>query len=51
MKHANGVYTDPGWSRENENIPPDWIAFILDTIARSQRSRSLAETTPEVSPG
>jgi hypothetical protein len=50
MKHANGVYTDPVWSRENDNIPSDWIAFILDTIERSQKSRSLAEKTQVVSP-
>jgi hypothetical protein len=48
MKHANGVYTDPGWSRENDNIQPDWIAFIEDTIARSQKSRSLADTIPSL---
>ena len=34
LEHANGVYSHPSWSPANDNIPEDFAAFILDTIAR-----------------
>ncbi|MDQ2843575.1 MAG: hypothetical protein M3Y72_21545 [Acidobacteriota bacterium] len=42
LQHANGVYSDPSWSK-GDALPEDWIAFITDTIARGQKARSLAE--------
>ncbi len=44
LRHANGVYSDPEWS--NQDIPPDWVAFIEDTIARGQMARDLAQAAP-----
>ena len=46
MEHANGVYFHPTWSPANDNIPEDWTAFILGTVARGQKSRTLAEAAP-----
>jgi hypothetical protein len=51
LEHANGVYSHPSWSPANDNIPEDFAAFILDTIARGQKSRALAESALHDAPG
>lgn len=44
MQHANGVYSDPSWRLAKDD--EDWRTLILDTIARGQPARRLAESAP-----
>ncbi len=46
MQHANGVYSHPSWRGTNENLAEDWVAFVLDTIARGQKARDIADSAP-----
>jgi hypothetical protein len=47
LQHANGVYSSPSWHPANLHISDDWTAFILATIERGQKARSLAESASQ----
>jgi hypothetical protein len=45
MEHANGVYSDPKWHDVTDNLAPDWLAMIEETINKARAARRLAEGT------
>ena len=45
MQHANGVYSNPEWSK-GDPLPQDCIDFVAGVIDRSRKVREHLEAAP-----